>query len=170
MDDKIRLSGIVNDSIVDGSGIRMAVFTQGCFHNCKGCHNPQTHDINGGYEESVQSIYEKFASNPLLKGITLSGGEPFLQAEKLVELCKSVKAMKKDIWAYSGFLFEELKADVVKSSSELLSFVDVLVDGKFENDKLDLNLWYRGSSNQRIVDVQKSLAENMVVLIEFDDG
>lgn len=169
MEEKIRLSGIVSDSIVDGVGIRMVIFTQGCFHGCKGCHNPQTHDINGGYDETADSILKKFKSNPISKGITLSGGEPFLQAKKLLPICKAVREMNKDIWAWSGFLFEDLKNDIIEGTRELLDYVDVLVDGKFEENKLDLNLWYRGSSNQRIIDVKKSLQSNRTVIIEFPD-
>ncbi len=104
MNNKVKLSGIVSNSIVDGIGMRMTVFTQGCPHNCKGCHNPQTHNFTGGYFEEVSSIMEKFKKDPLLKGITLSGGEPFCQAKPLIALCKKVRELKKRhmgvFWVY----------------------------------------------------------------------
>lgn len=166
---QIRLSGIVNDSIVDGTGIRMTVFTQGCPHHCPGCHNPQTHDFLGGYLEDTAVIAEKFSQNPLLCGITLSGGEPFFQAQPLTVLCREIKAMGKDIWAYSGYTYEELLADVTPYARELLSLVDVLVDGKFEQEQSDLNLYFRGSSNQRLILVQQSLAQQEIVLLTLEE-
>lgn len=174
MNDILRLSGVVNDSIVDGSGIRLAIFTQGCPHGCAGCHNPQTHDKNGGYDEEAQVLYDRLCQNPLAKGITLSGGEPFMQAVALIPLCRAVKAIgngrAKDIWIYSGFLYEQLLNDVVPGSAELLRLCDVLVDGKFEQERLNLNLWYRGSSNQRVIDVKSSLECGEVVIFDFPDS
>lgn len=169
MSKTLRLSGIVSDSIVDGAGIRMTVFTQGCPHNCKGCHNPQTHDFKAGYDETVESVFEKFLKNPMLKGITLSGGEPFCQADALIELCELVKSKNKDIWAYSGYTFEKLKNNITPNSKKLLGLVDVLVDGKFVLELRDLTLTFRGSSNQRIIDVKKSLAEDKVITIDYDE-
>lgn len=164
---EIRIADIISDSIVDGVGIRMTVFTQGCPHHCKGCHNPGTHDFNGGRMITAEEILNKMDENPLLKGITLSGGEPFCQAEALIELCRGVKAKGKDIWAYSGYTYEQLISDVTPRSSELLSLCDVLVDGKFELDKRDLTLYFRGSSNQRVIDLNKSREEDRVVLFSF---
>lgn len=166
MEDKIRLSGIVGNSIVDGPGMRMTVFTQGCPHHCEGCHNPQTHDFAAGYLEDVSSVVEKFKKDPLLKGVTLSGGEPFCQAEALILLCQEIKALKKDIWAYSGYQYEQLMDNAAPKSKDLLSYIDVLVDGKYELADRDLTLRFRGSSNQRIIDVQTSLKQGEVVLFK----
>lgn len=153
----LRLSGIIGDSIVDGKGIRMTVFTQGCPHHCPDCHNPQTHDFAGGYEESAESVLHKLLSDPLQCGITLSGGEPFCQAEALCVLCKEVRAHGKNIWAFSGYTFEELLSGSVPYAKELLTFCDVLVDGRFVKAERDLSLKFRGSRNQRVLDIPASL-------------
>ncbi|MEG0693521.1 MAG: anaerobic ribonucleoside-triphosphate reductase activating protein [Oscillospiraceae bacterium] len=168
MPDKVKLSGIVGNSIVDGKGMRMTVFTQGCPHHCEGCHNPHTHDFTEGYFEEVSSIMEKFKKDPLARGITLSGGEPFCQARPLIELCKEVKSLKKDIWAYSGYTYEQIMEGITPNSKELLTQIDVLVDGKFKLEQRDLTLNFRGSSNQRVIDVQKSLENDKVILLELD--
>lgn len=167
MSNEIRIADIIGDSIVDGVGIRMTVFTQGCPHHCEGCHNPGTHDFAGGKMITVNEILAKMDENPLLRGITLSGGEPFCQAEALIELCREVKAKGKDIWAYSGYTYEQLISDVTPRSAELLALCDVLVDDKFELAKRDLTLYFRGSSNQRVIDLNKSREENQVVLFSF---
>ena len=125
----IRLFGTVDDSIVDGPGLRYTIFTQGCFHNCSGCHNPKSHDINGGYLKDIQDILSEITANPLLDGITLSGGEPMLQVKPLIEICKEVKAMGLNIVVYSGFTYEEILKDAKKK--ELLQLCDMLIDGKF---------------------------------------
>lgn len=164
---ELRIADIISDSIVDGVGIRMTVFTQGCPHHCEGCHNPKTHDFSGGRIITVDEILEKMNENPLLKGITLSGGEPFCQCLPLIELCKGVKAKGKDIWAYSGYTYEQLMNNATPHSAELLSLCDVLVDGRFELDKRDLTLYFRGSSNQRVIDLNKSREEEKVVLFSF---
>lgn len=160
---KIRIAGFVNDSITDGPGLRFTLFTQGCPHNCKGCHNPQTHDINGGYDISIEEIVKKIDENPLLSGVTLSGGEPIIQAEKLIDLAKEVKKRKLNLALYSGFTFEQLIEKNSSAINILLSYVDVLVDGKFDLNKKSLDLKFKGSSNQRIIDVQKSLNAKKVV-------
>ena len=166
---EIRLSGIVEESIVDGKGIRFTVFTQGCPHNCKGCHNPQTHDFKGGYLDDTDNLFEKFKDDPILKGMTFSGGEPFMQPKPLTELAKKIHSLKyKDVWCYTGFTFEEL----LKGNEdwiELLSNIDVLIDGKFVEELKNLELSFRGSENQRIIDVKKSLAENKIILVEDID-
>jgi len=158
---KIRLFGVVNDSIVDGPGLRLAVFVQGCPFDCPGCHNPQSRDFNGGYESSVVELLEQLDKNPLIKGITLSGGEPFCQAVRLVPLAKEVRRRGKDIWCFSGYTFEELLDMSVSDSGvhELLSLLDVLVDGRFDFTARTLALPYRGSGNQRILDVPLSLEQ-----------
>lgn len=160
----IKIAGIVSESIVDGEGIRYVIFTQGCPHNCKGCHNAHTHDCNQGKLKAIDEIIEEVRHNPLIKGVTLSGGEPFLQAEPLAELAKSVKAVGKDVWVYSGFTYEKLLDGEIDGAKQLLSECDVLVDGKFELEKRDLTLRFRGSSNQRVIDVKSSLEEGKPVI------
>lgn len=165
---KIRLFGTVDDSIVDGPGLRYTIFTQGCFHNCGGCHNPKSHDINGGYLKDIQDILSEITANPLLDGITLSGGEPMLQVKPLVEICKEVKAMGLNIVVYSGFTYEEILKDAKKK--ELLQLCDMLIDGKFEQDKKSLALLYRGSANQRLINVQESLKQGKVIEYQIIDN
>lgn len=162
----IRIAGLVKESIVDGTGIRYVVFTQGCPHNCKGCHNQKTHSFNGGELISIESIVADIRSNPLICGITLSGGEPFCQAEPLIELVTLVKALGKDVWAYSGYTYEELMFNAQPSSKELLELVDVLVDGKFELSQRSLALKFRGSHNQRVIDCNKTRINGKVTLLE----
>lgn len=155
------------DSIVDGPGLRMVIWTQGCIHNCAGCHNPQTHSLNGGYKLEVNEIIDIIRNLKLQKGITLSGGEPFLQSEVLELIAKEAKRNKLDVWAYTGFTFEELLEQEDKDYNDrikLLNQIDVLVDGKFELSKRDISLKFRGSYNQRIIDVQRSLKENNIIL------
>ena len=152
----IRLYGVVNDSIVDGVGLKFVIFTQGCPHHCIGCHNPKSHDINGGYEEDITHLLEMIDQNPLLDGVTLSGGEPFLQPEPLIEFVKEVKKRHLHVMIYSGYTFEELMQGTDKQK-ELLALCDLLVDGRFDIQKRSLSLLYRGSTNQRIIDIQKTL-------------
>lgn len=165
---KIRIAGTVNDSIVDGDGIRFVVFVQGCIHNCDGCHNPQTHDFSGGFETDTDSLLEKILANPLLDGVTFSGGEPFCQPVPLYELGKKVKENGLNLVCYTGFTFEELleisKRD--ENVKNLLGICDVLIDGPFLLSKKNLLLKFRGSENQRILDVQKSLSEGKAVALE----
>ena len=160
---KIKLAGIVNDSITDGPGIRMTIFVQGCPRSCPGCHNPQTQSLVGGYEEEDFAILEKIKSNPLLDGITLSGGEPMLQAQNLLWLAKEIKGLGLNLFCYTGYVFEELKS--VDGAYDLLNYIDVLVDGPFIQDKRDYRLKFKGSTNQRVIDVQKTLLNNKVVLV-----
>lgn len=165
---KLRISSPVTfDSIVDGPGLRMVIWTQGCTHNCKGCHNPQTHNLNGGYEVDTVEVISSIKKLRLQRGITLSGGEPFLQPEALEEIALEAKNNGLDIWSYTGFTFEQLldknNENYFKNLS-LLKRIDVLVDGKFTESKKDISLKFRGSSNQRIIDVQSSLMQNKVVL------
>lgn len=165
----IRLSGIEKESIVDGKGIRYVLFSQGCIHNCKGCHNPSTHDFGGGSEYGIDEIIDEIRKNPLLSGITCSGGEPFERAEEFSNIAKSVKTMGLDVWAYSGYTFEEIveNSSSRKGWSEFIENIDVLVDGKFQEEKKSLMLMFKGSSNQRIIDVQNSIKQNKVIEIEF---
>ncbi len=164
---QIRLAGIVNDSIVDGTGIRLTVFVQGCEHNCKGCHNPQTHDLNGGYLADTDDILEKALKNPLLEGLTFSGGEPFLQPYPLCDLAKKAHKAGYNIFCYTGFIYEDLLNDSEKRN--LLENVDFLVDGPFIESQKSLMLNFRGSENQRIIDVKKSLETGETVVIDMDN-
>lgn len=146
---KIRIAGIVDESIVDGPGIRLTVFTQGCRHNCKGCHNPHTHDYQGGRDIFLEEILEKIKANPLLDGITISGGEPFDQAEACAKLAREAKKIGLNVLVYTGYRYEELLGR--ESCQGLLEEADILIDGKFEIDKKNPALEFRGSSNQRIL-------------------
>lgn len=161
----LRVAGVVNDSIVDGPGLRMTVFVQGCPHKCKGCHNPDTHSMDGGELTEVGEIAERAFENPLLDGLTFSGGEPFLQCEALCELADMVKAKGLNIIAYSGYTWEQLmeKPDAVK----LIKKCKYVIDGPFVEEKKSLMLNFRGSSNQRIIDVERTLNENRVICAEL---
>lgn len=159
---KIRLYGIVNDSIVDGPGLRYAVFTQGCPHHCAGCHNPKSHDSQGGYLQDIDDIFKEISDNPLLDGVTLTGGEPFLQIEPLIYLVKKIKQKDLHVMIYSGYTYEEILS-LGKQAITLLSLCDTLVDGRFVLDLRSLELLYKGSSNQRIIDVQKTMESNQIV-------
>lgn len=171
----IRISGIIEDSIVDGEGLRYVVFLQGCKHACHGCQNMHTWDFNGGNEIDTTEVYQAVLDNKLLSGLTLSGGDPFFQASNLLHLCKALKEKGVNIWAYTGFSFDDFlnfrkgcKCDekVEAPMIELLNYIDVVVDGKFIESLKTLEKPYAGSSNQRIVDVQASLEQNKV--IEYD--
>ena len=156
---QIRIAGLVPESFVDGDGIRFAVFMQGCLRNCEGCHNPETHALDGGHLVDTAEIVDALKKNPLLDGITLTGGEPFLQIDAAAELARSAKSLSLSVWCYTGNRFEELDDDAQK----LLDNVDVLIDGEFIESLRDLELDFRGSSNQRIIDVKKSRAQNKIV-------
>lgn len=153
MASELRISGLIEESIVDGPGIRYTVFTQGCPHRCRGCHNPQTHDYTGGYLISIDEIYRQFIENPLLAGITFSGGEPFCQPEPLYYLGLKIKELHKNIVVFTGYTLEQLKEMEKKDkyTGLLLSITDILIDGVFIEELKDLELSYRGSSNQRIL-------------------
>ena len=163
---KLRIAGIVNDSIVDGPGMRIAVFTQGCHRYCLGCHNPHTWDPNGGQDITVEEILQRVDQNPLLSGVTLTGGEPFEQPEPLIELVKELKKRHLEVAIFSGGTWEELTQDRASKQFELLSLCDVLVDGAFREDLKSLELKFKGSSNQNTIDIQKSLASGEIVLMQ----
>lgn len=160
----IRIAGIVRESIVDGPGFRFTVFTQGCFHHCPGCHNPETHDPMGGQLVTVESLADAMRKNPLLDGLTLSGGEPFEQVDACVALAEEARGMGLNVWAYSGYTFEQLLADPGKR--KLLEVCDVVVDGPFILSERTLEKRFRGSRNQRVIDVRKTLECGTVVLEE----
>lgn len=163
---RLRISGIVNDSIVDGPGLRLTIFTQGCPHHCPGCHNPQTHPLKGGKKVWVSKVIKEIAESPLIYGVTFSGGEPFLQAKTLIPIARFVKAQGLEMACYTGFLFEELYADKVPFARELLNYLDILIDGKFVLSQKSMSLKYKGSKNQRTIDVPKSLEQGKAVLTE----
>ena len=167
MDAKLRISGIINDSIVDGPGLRLVVFTQGCPHGCAGCHNPNTHDFAGGKEMTCEEIVKQLDENPLQSGVTLSGGEPFCQAEALLPLARAAKERGKHLLAYSGYTFEELTAMRSPAVDELLRLCDLLIDGRFRQEEKKLSLRFRGSSNQRIIDLAETRQQGAVVLSEY---
>ena len=169
---KLKIAGIQKDSIVDGPGLRYAVFTQGCFHKCEGCQNPQTHDPTGGYFMEIDDIFNEFISNYTYRGITFSGGEPFLQADALADLAIKIKRSGKDrdIIVYTGYTYEEIDKIISEGSMSyfrLLSNIDYLIDGRFIKDKASLDCPFRGSTNQRIIDVKQTLAQKKVIEIEF---
>lgn len=170
-DVKLRLAGVIRESIVDGPGWRFVVFVQGCPHHCPGCQNPQTHDFDGGYETTVGNIVNAVKENKLLSGITLSGGEPFTQAKALTVLAKEIKALGLDVMSFSGWTYEELLqgANSENRWRELLEELSYLIDGKFLIAEKSLELKFRGSKNQRIVDVKKSLASGTTVTTELEN-
>ncbi|MCR5307657.1 MAG: anaerobic ribonucleoside-triphosphate reductase activating protein [bacterium] len=164
---KIRVAGLTDDSIVDGKGFRFVIFTQGCLHHCKGCHNPETWDMNGGNEMDIEEIKIKIKQNGLLDGITFSGGDPFYQAAPCAKLAKWAKENGLNIWAYTGFVYEDLlKMPEVK---EFLDLVDVLVDGPFILEEKSLLLNFRGSKNQRVIDLNETRKTGEIVLLDVDD-
>lgn len=158
----MRVHGIEEDSIVDGVGIRLAVFLQGCPHHCKGCHNPETWDYEGVCEEySVSQVLELFDTEKgLLAGITLSGGEPLSPCHmpEIIELCKEIKQRGKTVWIFTGYTLESAVEVFPNIVTDLLPYVDTIVDGPFIESEKDLLLKFRGSKNQRIIDVKKWLS------------
>lgn len=160
---RIKISGVVNDSIVDGAGFRLTVFTQGCPHHCPGCHNPQTHDPEGGFWSDTEDILRVAKENPLLDGITLSGGDPFEQPLPCIELAKGAHALGLNVWTYTGYTWEALLAEG-GDKQKLLEATDILVDGPFLEKERSLELRFKGSRNQRTIDVKKSLESGEIVL------
>lgn len=158
----IRIAGTVNDSIVDGPGLRFTVFTQGCRHRCPGCHNPETHDPKGGIETDTDQIIRKMLENPLLSGVTLSGGDPMEQPKPCLKIAKAAHQNGLNVWVYTGYTFEALMDRNDPDQMALLHETDVLVDGPFILAERSLELKYCGSRNQRIIDVQKSLTDRWI--------
>lgn len=162
---KIRLAADLQpDSIVDGEGIRTVVWTQGCPHNCPGCHNPGTHDFNGGALIDVEDVIDELKSIENQDGITLSGGDPVCQSEACSMIAKAAHEMGLNVWCYTGFTYEKMLQN--PEHHKLLENIDVLVDGKFILEEKSYDLYFKGSRNQRIIDVPKSLEEKQVVLVE----
>lgn len=170
---KIRLaSQIQTDSIVDGEGIRTVIWTQGCRHNCKGCHNPETHSFEDGFLVDVEDVKKDILEVKHQDGITLSGGDPMFQPEPVLEIAKFCKELNLNVWCYTGFTFEKL-LKISKNNNtikELLENIDVLVDGKFILEEKSLNLYFKGSKNQRVLDVPKSITESKAIEIEKYKG
>lgn len=165
----IRIAGIIKESITDGEGLRLVIFAQGCAHNCAGCHNPKTHSFDGGYLADDDEIIDMILKNPLLDGVTFSGGDPFYQAEGFHQLALSIREKilphypEFTIIAYTGFTFEKL----MENSSiyfPLLNEIDVLIDGPFVDSKRTLDLNFVGSSNQRTLNMRETLKLNTPVL------
>ena len=162
----LRIAGVVRESIVDGPGFRFAVFCQGCPHGCPGCHNPATHDFEGGYDCELEKIIAAVDANPLLDGVTFSGGEPFCQPEAFYKLGVELKKRDLNLMAYSGYTYEELISLGDEWVDKLLSILDLLVDGRYVQEERDLTLLFRGSKNQRVIDMNLTREKNEVVLAE----
>ncbi len=160
----IRIAGTVNDSIVDGPGYRYTVFTQGCPHHCPGCHNPESHDFAGGRVVDTEVILKQVRENPILDGVTLSGGEPFCQPEACLELARAAHALHLNVWCYTGYTYEMLLKEADPARLALLSEVDVLVDGPFILAQKSLELKFCGSRNQRLIDLKKTRETGVVTL------
>ncbi len=167
MTEKVRIAGVVRESIVDGPGIRFVVFAQGCPHHCLGCHNPATHDFGGGQLVAVDAIIREMKKNPLLDGLTLSGGEPFGQPQGFAALASQAQAAGYQVMTYSGYTYEELLDKKDPQCQRLLGHTDLLVDGRFEADQKSLRLRFRGSKNQRIIDVKASQRQEKIILSEI---
>lgn len=165
----MNISGINFESVVDGEGVRIVVFVSGCLHNCKGCHNPTSHSFEAGRpftEELQDEIIDYINKTPFISGATISGGDPMYSAKAVAAFVRRLKTEVKDIslWIYSGFRYENILQN--SEMLELLKLCDVLVDGEFILEQRDMTLSYKGSRNQRIIDIQKSLTQNEIVLWE----
>ena len=167
---KIRIAGVVRESFVDGPGIRFVVFCQGCPHRCPGCHNPATHDFDGGYDCEIEKILDAVEKNPMLDGVTFSGGEPLCQPEAFLELAREIRSRfpQLNIMIFTGYTYEELQKmwDGRPALKELLDLIDYLIDGRYMQEQRDLTLQFRGSRNQRIIDMNATREEGIVVLSE----
>lgn len=160
----IRIAGTVNDSIVDGPGLRYAVFVQGCSHRCPGCQNPETHDPLGGHYDDTNNLIAKMKKNPLLSGLTLSGGEPMEQPIPCLALAKAAHESGLNVWCYTGYTWEQLTQENDPDRMALMHEIDVLVDGPFIQAEKSLELDFRGSRNQRLIDSPASLRTGTVTL------
>ena len=164
----LRMAGVVRESIVDGPGIRFVVFCQGCPHLCPGCHNPVTHDFDGGYPCEVDKIVKAIDENPLLDGVTFSGGEPACQPKAFLKLAKQIRQRGLNIIMYSGFTLEQLTKMSAHDEAlkELLEQIDYLIDGRYEEAQRDLTLAFRGSQNQRIIDMKETRKCGKITTLE----
>lgn len=163
----INIAGVVEESYTDGLGIRYAIFVQGCSHKCKNCHNPETWQFNGGVKYDIDTLVSEILENPLLDGVTISGGDPMYQPVEVLELVNKIREQSKlNIWLYTGFTFEECLENTEMAA--ILNKIDILVDGEYKEENRSLHLRFRGSSNQRIINVPETLATGKVV-IYIDD-
>lgn len=156
----MRVVDIVDGTSVDGSGLRTTIYFAGCNHHCPGCHNPHTWNFDAGIEMSRQEIIDRIVENDF--DVTFSGGDPMYQSSDILPLARQIKSLGKTIWCYTGFLFEEILSSTEMSS--LLPYIDVVVDGQFIESLKDTDLIFRGSSNQRIIDVRATLASGNIVI------
>lgn len=168
-DTEIKVAGLVEESIVDGPGIRFVVFVQGCRHKCEDCHNSHTQNFDGGEYMSVDTLVNKVKENPLIDGVTLSGGEPFEQSRAVSKLAKQLKKLNYHIITYSGYTYEQIQDKKLGQPSykDLLDNTDILIDGRFEKKRRNLTLNFRGSENQRIIDVKASKDKGEIIIIEL---
>lgn len=164
----IRIAGVVKESIVDGPGIRYVIFAQGCPHRCEGCHNEATLDFEGGEDCELEKLITDIEKNPLLSGVTFSGGEPFSQPEAFFEIAKRLKTKNRNILIYTGYTYEELLALSKENSAVngLLALADTLVDGRFILEQRDLSLKFKGSSNQRYIDMNATRTQGNLVILD----
>lgn len=161
----VRIAGVTTESVVDGPGVRSTIFFQGCPHACPGCHNPETWSFDGGKEISPTELIQLLDINPLVAGVTFSGGEPFQQAPAAAALGNRLRRLGLNIWVYTGFTWDFLMANLDRPGyKELLEVAEVLIDGPFIREQRDLSLLFRGSANQRLIKVAESLALGMIVL------
>ncbi|WP_186428704.1 anaerobic ribonucleoside-triphosphate reductase activating protein [Clostridium sp. BSD9I1] len=163
----LQIAGFLDNSLTNGEGLRSVVYVSGCNHKCKGCHNEAMQDYDYGDKVLIEEVLQRIKDNiPVVKGVTFSGGEPFEQAQVLSRLASEIRKLDLNIWCYTGFTFEEITNDTSNNKQwmELLNQIDILVDGRFEEGKKDRKLKYKGSSNQRIIDVKKSLEKSEVIL------
>lgn len=158
---KVRIAGIVRESVVDGPGIRYSIFAQGCLHKCKNCHNPETHDLDGGKLIDADTLIKEILENKHINGVTFSGGDPFYQPYEFAYIGSKLKENNVNIISYTGFKYEDIIEDNKKF--ELLKKIDWLIDGPFVCDKKNLKLPFRGSSNQRIIDIKASFIEGKAI-------
>ncbi|ETA79626.1 anaerobic ribonucleoside-triphosphate reductase activating protein [Youngiibacter fragilis] len=150
---EIRIAGIEPESIVDGPGLRYVIFSQGCTHNCHGCHNPETHSFLGGTVDETSRIVDEILENPLLSGVTFSGGDPFSQPEPFIDIAERLKGKGLGIWCYTGYTMEELMEKGTGAQRNLLAHIDTLVDGRFILSRRTLSIPFVGSSNQRVLNL-----------------
>jgi len=161
----MRLSGITQESLVDGPGLRYVIFTQGCPHKCPNCHNPETWDNNAGKEYTVRQVVRLMKQQKKkIRGVTFSGGEPFIQAAELAEVAAAARLINWDVVTYTGFTYEELVENNNEGVNALLAATDILIDGKYIHELRSIELPFRGSSNQRVIDLIKTREKGQVVL------
>lgn len=156
----LRVLNIIDGTSVDGEGLRTSIYFAGCEHHCEGCHNPQSWNPTGGYNLTIDEIMKRVLENDL--NVTFSGGDPLLQVQQLIPLAARIKEAGKTIWCYTGYSFEEILSS--PELSAILPFIDVIVDGRFVQSKRNISLHFRGSENQRVIDVKKSVTGKIVTL------